>query len=102
PTVLLLDEPSSGIAQRETEALADLLVRLKQQLHLTLVVIEHDIPLLTAIADRMIAMEAGRVIAEGCPNTVLEDSQVVAAYLGGDAGAIARSNQRSPRRRTRP
>jgi branched-chain amino acid transport system ATP-binding protein len=91
PTVVLLDEPSSGIAQRETEALGPLLERLRDGLGAALVVIEHDVPLVTRVADRIIAMDQGAVIADGPPSEVLSDGAVVASYLGSDRHAIARS-----------
>ena len=91
PVCLLLDEPSSGIAQRETEALGKLLIDLKSQLDLTLVIIEHDIPLIMGISDRIIAMADGAVIAEGTPDQVRVDPVVVDAYLGGSVTAIERS-----------
>jgi ABC-type branched-subunit amino acid transport system ATPase component len=91
PTVLLLDEPSSGIAQRETEALGGLLQRIKADLALTLVVIEHDIPLLMEISDRLIAMESGAVLVSGSPDVVRNDPRVITSYLGGDLTAIERS-----------
>jgi ABC-type sulfate/molybdate transport systems ATPase subunit len=91
PVLLLLDEPSSGIAQRETEALGDVLTRLKAELDLTLVVIEHDIPLVMRLADRMIAMESGRVLADGTPAEIRSDQRVIESYLGGDVRAIERS-----------
>ena len=91
PTVLLLDEPSSGIAQRETESLGRLLQRIKADLGLTLVVIEHDIPLIMGIADRLIAMEAGQIIITGPPELVRHDPRVISSYLGGDITAIERS-----------
>jgi ABC-type branched-subunit amino acid transport system ATPase component len=94
PTCLLLDEPSSGIAQRETEALGTLLVDLKRQLDLTLVIIEHDIPLIMGISDRIVAMADGRVIAEGTPDVVRNDPGVIDAYLGGSIDAIERSGAR--------
>jgi len=91
PTLLLLDEPSSGVAQRETEALGTLLVRLREQLSLTLVIIEHDIPLIMGISDRIVAMADGEVIAAGTPDIVRSDPAVVEAYLGGSLTAIERS-----------
>ena len=91
PTVVLLDEPSSGIAQRETEALGPLLERLRDGLGAALVVVEHDVPLVTRVADRIIAMDQGAVIADGPPGEVLSDGAVVASYLGSDRHAIARS-----------
>ncbi|HVT65101.1 MAG TPA: ATP-binding cassette domain-containing protein [Mycobacteriales bacterium] len=91
PVCLLLDEPSSGIAQRETEALGTLLVDLKQQLDLTLVIIEHDIPLIMGISDRIVAMADGTVIADGAPDVVRNTPAVVDAYLGGSVTAIERS-----------
>ena len=91
PTMLLLDEPSSGIAQRETEALGGLLAQLRQELDLTMLVIEHDIPLIMGLADRIVAMDAGRVIAAGTPDVVRHDPAVVEAYLGGNSAAIHRS-----------
>jgi ABC-type branched-subunit amino acid transport system ATPase component/ABC-type branched-subunit amino acid transport system permease subunit len=91
PTVLLLDEPSSGIAQRESEALGELLLRLRDHLGATFLVIEHDIPLLMGLSDRVIAMDSGRVIAEGLPKAVRNHPAVVESYLGGDVRAIERS-----------
>jgi len=91
PTVLLLDEPAAGIAQRETEALGDLLVSIKQLLGLTLVVVEHDIPLVMRLADRVIAMETGRIIADGTPDQIRRDPEVIASYLGDDPSAVERS-----------
>jgi branched-chain amino acid transport system ATP-binding protein len=95
PTVLLLDEPSSGIAQREAEALGPLMVKIRDQLGASLMVIEHDLPLLSSVSDRMIAMDLGRVIASGPPNEVVNDPHVVASYLGEDQAAIARSGDRT-------
>ena len=91
PTVVLLDEPSSGIAQRETEALGPLLERLRDGLGAALLVVEHDVPLVTGVADRIVAMDQGVVIADGLPDEVLSDGAVVASYLGSDRDAIARS-----------
>ena len=73
PTVLLLDEPSSGIAQREAEALGPLLLRIHAETGTSLLVIEHDVPLLLSIADRLIALDLGEVVADGAPSAVVND-----------------------------
>jgi branched-chain amino acid transport system ATP-binding protein len=91
PSVLLLDEPSSGIAQREAEALAPMLRRVRDQLGASLLVVEHDLPLLGSISDRIIALDLGRIVAEGTPAEVIEHPAVVASYLGTDEAAITRS-----------
>jgi ABC-type branched-subunit amino acid transport system ATPase component len=91
PSVLLLDEPSSGIAQREAEALGPLLTRVRDTLGATLLVIEHDLPLLTSIADRMIALDLGEIIAEGAPANVVRHPAVIASYLGTTESTVARS-----------
>ena len=83
PSVLLLDEPSSGIAQRETEALGPLIKRIRDELSCSVLVIEHDMPLLRSLADNLVALDLGCVIAHGDPETVLENPHVVSAYLGG-------------------
>jgi branched-chain amino acid transport system ATP-binding protein len=83
PELVLLDEPSSGIAQRETEALAPLLLELRDELGATFLIIEHDMPLVMGISDRVVALAAGQVLAEGTPKEIQDNDQVVEAYLGG-------------------
>lgn len=92
PTMLLLDEPSSGVAQRETEALRLLLRDLKRQLGITLMIIEHDIPMMMDLSDRIIAMANGELLTIDTPEMVRNDPQVVEAYLGGSLTAIERSD----------
>jgi ABC-type branched-subunit amino acid transport system ATPase component/ABC-type branched-subunit amino acid transport system permease subunit len=89
--VMCLDEPTAGVAQRETEAFGPLLLEIRQELRASLLVIEHDMPLVMGISDRIYCLEAGRVISEGTPAEVRSDSRVVASYLGTDERAIARS-----------
>jgi ABC-type branched-subunit amino acid transport system ATPase component/ABC-type branched-subunit amino acid transport system permease subunit len=91
PRVILLDEPMAGIAQRETEAFAPLLLDVRDALGAAVLVIEHDLPLVMRISDRLYCMEAGAVIATGTPDEVRSDPRVVASYLGADERAIARS-----------
>ena len=91
PDVLLLDEPSSGIAQRETEEMPALLDRIKFETGCALMIIEHDMQLISAISDELVAMELGQVVVRGKPNDVLNDPRVIAAYLGGSDAAIHRS-----------
>jgi ABC-type branched-subunit amino acid transport system ATPase component len=88
-TTLLLDEPSSGIAQREAEALGPVLLDLHAQLGASIVLIEHDMQLLTSIADRLLALDAGAVVTDGDADAVLSHPRVVAAYLGDRAGATS-------------
>ncbi|MEN9802393.1 MAG: hypothetical protein RLZ37_1518 [Actinomycetota bacterium] len=94
PSVILLDEPSSGLAQREVEALTPVVERLRTEMGSALVIIEHDIPFISSVADRLIALDQGRVIADGRPHAVLTHSVVIESYLGTSSAAIARSGQR--------
>jgi branched-chain amino acid transport system ATP-binding protein len=91
PSVVLLDEPSSGIAQRETEALGPLILRLRDGMGAAVVLIDHDMALVTSVSDRLVAMDQGRVIADGPPTEVIAEPEVVRSYLGTDEVAIARS-----------
>jgi ABC-type branched-subunit amino acid transport system ATPase component len=95
PSVVLLDEPSSGIAQRETEALAPLITRIRDALGASLLLIEHDMPLVSSVSDRLVALDQGRVVVDGPAAVVLNHPDVVASYLGDREDVIARSGQRA-------
>ena len=93
PDVILFDEPSSGIAQAETEALGPLLLRIRDATNASLLVIEHDMPLIQSISDRLVALDLGRVLVTGTPTDVINHPAVVEAYLGTDEAAISRSGR---------
>lgn len=95
PKVLLLDEPSSGLAQTETETLGPIIARISKDLDSAILLIEHDIPLVSAVSARLVAMDLGRVIAAGTPENVVNDPLVRQAYFGGASEeVIQRSGQR--------
>jgi branched-chain amino acid transport system ATP-binding protein len=87
PRCLLLDEPAGGLNPTETRALMDLIVRLRDDLRLTMIVVEHDMPLVMGISDRVAVLHYGRKIAEGKPREVAGDPAVIDAYLGTEADA---------------
>lgn len=89
--MLCLDEPTAGVAQRETEAMGPLLAEIRRELGASMLIIEHDMPLVMGISDRVYCLERGRVIAQGEPDAVRHDPAVVASYLGTDERTIARS-----------
>ena len=89
--VLLLDEPTGGVAQREAEAFGPLIKQVQAELDAAVIVIEHDMPLVMGISDRVYCLEAGAVIAEGPPEQVRQDPLVIASYLGTSNQAIGRS-----------
>jgi len=91
PSVVLLDEPTSGVAQREVEAMGELLVGVQRGLDATLVIVEHDIAFVSGLADRLVALDDGSVLAEGEPAKVLDRAEVQRAYLGPDRLVLARS-----------
>jgi ABC-type branched-subunit amino acid transport system ATPase component/ABC-type branched-subunit amino acid transport system permease subunit len=99
PKLILLDEPTAGVAQREAEAFGPLLRQIRDELDCAVLIVEHDMPLLMGLCDRIYALELGRVIAEGTPAEIRNDPRVVASYLGTEEVAITRSGSRSGARR---
>ena len=91
PRVLLLDEPSTGIAQAEAEGLGPLLRRVRFETGCSILVIEHDMPLISSISDELVAMAQGRVLRRGLPDDVLNDEAVIESYLGTSQEAVRRS-----------
>jgi ABC-type branched-subunit amino acid transport system ATPase component/predicted MFS family arabinose efflux permease len=85
PSVVLLDEPSAGLSQAETEALAPVLRDTKERLDCSLMLIEHDMGLTRALADRIVALDTGAVVTVGLPEEVLRHPRVVESYLGSAA-----------------
>ena len=96
PELLLLDEPSSGIAQAEAEELGPLLERIRADVGCGLLVIEHDIRLLSGIADRLVGMVRGETVVTGAVDEVLEHPVLVSAYLGTSERVLARSGEPVP------
>jgi branched-chain amino acid transport system ATP-binding protein len=85
PKILLLDEPTAGMNDAQASDILALIGRLKQRWGLTLAIIEHNVPVLSRVADRIAVLDAGRLLTVGTPAEVVRDPQVIAAYLGADA-----------------
>ena len=82
---LLLDEPIAGLNDAEVAKLRDLLLRLRQDLGLGILVVEHNMPFVSRLCDRLVVLDLGQLIANGPPADVLSDPRVMASYLGEDA-----------------
>jgi ABC-type branched-subunit amino acid transport system ATPase component len=88
PRLLLLDEPTAGIAQREAEAFIPLLKRLQEVTGATILLVEHDVPLVFELCSNVVVMETGQVVSTGTPDEVSRDPRALAAYLGASDEAL--------------
>jgi ABC-type branched-subunit amino acid transport system ATPase component len=89
PKLLLLDEPAAGMNPHETHEITELIARLRAELDLTILVIEHDMHVVQGVSDRVVALDYGERIAEGAFEEVANHPAVVEAYLGRDPEALA-------------
>ena len=95
PDVLLLDEPSSGMGPDEAHALGERLLELRKTLNLTVLMIEHHVPLVVGVCDYVYVLNFGQVLTEGQPAEVQSHPEVIAAYLGGEADHIRKLQEES-------
>jgi branched-chain amino acid transport system ATP-binding protein len=94
PDILLLDEPSSGMGPEEAHELGERLVTLRKEFGLTMLLIEHHVPLVLSVCDYVYVLNFGRLLAEGEPSVIQTHPEVVAAYLGGEAPeALAQTDE---------
>ncbi len=84
PKLLLLDEPAAGMNPQETKELMDMIRWIRHEFGLTILLIEHDMSLVMGICERIYVLEYGEVIAQGTPDEIKQNPEVIRAYLGGE------------------
>lgn len=89
PALLLLDEPLAGMNAREKDEIAAIVERLNRELALTIVLIEHDLGIVLRLAHHVVVLDYGRKLADGPPETIRNDPDVIAAYIGTSPAALA-------------
>jgi branched-chain amino acid transport system ATP-binding protein len=89
PSLLLLDEPASGMNPQETEDLIKLINTIRHDFDLTILLIEHDMNFVMKVCERLIVLDYGRMIANGRPNKIKQDPEVIKAYLGDIKSAVS-------------
>jgi branched-chain amino acid transport system ATP-binding protein len=96
PDILLLDEPSSGMGPEEAHQLGERLLDLRKAFGLTMLLIEHHVPLVLSVCDHVYVLNFGRLLAEGRPSVIQTHPEVVAAYLGGEAPEALEATEETP------
>ena len=89
PEILMLDEPTSGMGPEESHQFGDVLLRLRKELGLTVLMIEHHVPLVVAVCDYVYCLNFGQLLTEGKPEAVRTHPEVITAYLGEEAEEVA-------------